>query len=91
MCFVYENACLFKTLKDFTCKMSLRDTPARDYHRVPPMFGGTFQPGRDIEIPSEAFAVLHSWLKVRAHISYLPGNGSLPANPPPNTTSCSRK
>ena len=46
----YENTRVFKTLEDFVRNMSPRDTPRAIIVGSPPMFRGTLQPGRDIEV-----------------------------------------
>ncbi|KAM5532056.1 hypothetical protein V8D89_014307 [Ganoderma adspersum] len=46
----YENTRVFKTLEDFVRNMAPRDTPRAIIVGSPPMFRGTLQPGRDIEM-----------------------------------------
>ena len=46
----YENTRVFKTLEDFVRNMSPKDTPRAVIVGSPPMFRGTLQSGRDIEI-----------------------------------------
>ncbi|GBE81932.1 putative oxidoreductase C terminal-domain-containing protein [Sparassis latifolia] len=46
----YENTRVFKTLDDFVKNMSRKDTPRAVIVGSPPMFRGTTQPGRDIEL-----------------------------------------
>lgn len=46
----YENTRVFKTLEDFVKNMSPKDTPRAVIVGSPPMFRGTVQPGRDIEL-----------------------------------------
>ncbi|KAI0046694.1 hypothetical protein FA95DRAFT_1493597 [Auriscalpium vulgare] len=46
----YENTRVFKTLEDFHKNMAPRDRPKAVIVGSPPMFRGTTQPGRDIEL-----------------------------------------
>ena len=46
----YENTRIFKTLGDFVQNMLPRDRPRAVIVGSPPMFRGTTQPGRDIEL-----------------------------------------
>ena len=46
----YENTRVFRTLEDFVKNMSRKDTPHAVIVGSPPMFRGTTQPGRDIEL-----------------------------------------
>ncbi|KAK7043625.1 hypothetical protein VNI00_008236 [Paramarasmius palmivorus] len=46
----YEKTRIFKTLDDFVKNMSPRDRPRAVVVGSPPMFRGTLQPGRDIEM-----------------------------------------
>ncbi|RDX56734.1 hypothetical protein K466DRAFT_582203 [Polyporus arcularius HHB13444] len=46
----YENTRVFKTLEDFVRNMSKNDMPRAIIVGSPPMFRGTIQPGRDIEM-----------------------------------------
>lgn len=46
----YENTRVFKTVEDFVKNMTSKDTPRAIIVGSPPMFRGTFKPGRDIEI-----------------------------------------
>ncbi|KAJ8078615.1 hypothetical protein PM082_012898 [Marasmius tenuissimus] len=46
----YQNTRVFKTLDDFVKNMSPRDRPRAVVVGSPPMFRGTLQPGRDIEV-----------------------------------------
>ena len=46
----YENTRVFKTLEDFVRNMSKKDMPRAVIVGSPPMFRGTLQSGRDIEI-----------------------------------------
>ena len=46
----YENTRVFKTLEDFVKHMSPKDRPRAVIVGSPPMFRGTLQPGRDIEM-----------------------------------------
>ncbi|KAF9264834.1 hypothetical protein L218DRAFT_862351 [Marasmius fiardii PR-910] len=46
----YQNTRIFKTLDDFVKNMSPRDRPRAVVIGSPPMFRGTLQPGRDIEM-----------------------------------------
>ncbi|KAA1469526.1 hypothetical protein DENSPDRAFT_772653 [Dentipellis sp. KUC8613] len=46
----YENTRVFRTLEDFVKNMSPKDRPKAVIVGSPPMFRGTTQPGRDIEL-----------------------------------------
>lgn len=46
----YEGTRVFKTLDDFVKTMTRKDTPRAVVVGSPPMFRGTTQPGRDIEL-----------------------------------------
>lgn len=46
----YQDTRVFKTLEDFHKNMSPKDRPRAVIVGSPPMFRGTTQPGRDIEI-----------------------------------------
>ena len=46
----YENTRVFKTLEDFVKNMTRKDMPRAVVVGSPPMFRGTTQPGRDIEL-----------------------------------------
>lgn len=46
----YENTRVFRTLEDFVKNMSRKDFPRAVIVGSPPMFRGTTQPGRDIEL-----------------------------------------
>ena len=46
----YENTRVFKTLDDFVKNMTRKDMPRAFVVGSPPMFRGTEQPGRDIEL-----------------------------------------
>jgi len=46
----YQDTRVFKTLEDFVKNMSPRDRPRAVIVGSPPMFRGTTQPGRDIEL-----------------------------------------
>ena len=46
----YENTRVYKTLQDFVNDMSPRDAPRAVVVGSPPMFRGSTQPGRDIEM-----------------------------------------
>ncbi|OBZ75935.1 Uncharacterized protein UNK4.17 [Grifola frondosa] len=46
----YEHTRVFRTLDDFVKNMSRKDTPRAVIVGSPPMFRGTLQPGRDIEL-----------------------------------------
>lgn len=46
----YENTRVFRTLEDFVKNMQPRDRPRAVIVGSPPMFRGTTQPGRDIEL-----------------------------------------
>ncbi|KAI0064663.1 hypothetical protein BV25DRAFT_276647 [Artomyces pyxidatus] len=46
----YENTRVFRTLEDFVKNMSPKDRPRAVVVGSPPMFRGTTQPGRDIEL-----------------------------------------
>jgi len=46
----YEHSRIFKTLDDFVHSMTPRDLPRAVIVGSPPMFRGTNQPGRDIEL-----------------------------------------
>ena len=46
----YENTRVFKTLEDFVRNMSKKDMPRAVIVGSPPMFRGTTQPRRDVEL-----------------------------------------
>ena len=46
----YENTRVFRTLEDFVKNMARRDFPRAVVVGSPPMFRGTTQPGRDVEL-----------------------------------------
>lgn len=46
----YQDTRVFKTLDDFVKNMSPRDRPRAVIVGSPPMFRGTTQPGRDVEL-----------------------------------------
>lgn len=46
----YQDTRVFKSLEDFVKNMSPRDRPRAVIVGSPPMFRGTTQPGRDIEM-----------------------------------------
>ena len=46
----YENTRVFRTLDDFVKNLSKKDTPRAFVIGSPPMFRGTTQPNRDIEL-----------------------------------------
>ncbi|KAI8998604.1 putative oxidoreductase C terminal-domain-containing protein [Trametes punicea] len=46
----YENTRVYKTLEDFVRSMNKNQTPRAVIVGSPPMFRGTLQPGRDIEL-----------------------------------------
>lgn len=46
----YENTRVYKTFDDFVKNMPRRDAPRAFVVGSPPMFRGTTQPGRDIEL-----------------------------------------
>ena len=46
----YENTRVFKTLEDFVKNMTRKEMPRAVVVGSPPMFRGTTQPGRDIEL-----------------------------------------
>lgn len=46
----YENTRVFRTLDDFVKNMTRKDTPRAVVIGSPPMFRGTTQSGRDIEL-----------------------------------------
>lgn len=46
----YENTRVFKTFEDFVKNMTAREKPRAVIIGSPPMFRGSTQPGRDIEL-----------------------------------------